>query len=666
MALLVFASTASADTLLMPKRDYLMNVSEVVWGVTTQANGTPFVLDYGDGSPQTAGNVGDRSYIAFNHMYNVSGPMTVQLCVGAGAAIPACPGELATVNVNVYNGVSLSAFDLRGLNINRAIEDGLRYLWVNQVNRAANFPAGTTTTWQNDNSWGPPYTALVALAFQNHGYLLPNNNNAPTGIYERFVVQRALNYVASLLLTLNLTPQTAGDPCAGAITDPCVGLYHNFDPGYSNAVVALPFAASNALSRMSPVGIGNATYVQGQTYGSILQRIMNATAYGQNDGAAPNGGGWIYQFSNNSNQQTDGSTVGWDMLALLDAGAAGTTIPAFVKTEFQTKSLPGALNTDGSFDYRGDNNPAFANSPNLAKSAIGLQGLFYVGTAVSDAQVQAGLTYISDRWNSNALGQTFHCGNGLTNKGCGYGMFNAFKALKLYGVQTLPGVTRAAGPGPIPAGDWYADYVDYLVSTQSAPTSVAGGNWPSLDLSCCELVNQSLYAAIAELILAPVALIQPDPTLFATVGLTPFTADNPIHTEHTVTATATSANNQPVPGATVDFKVLTGHNAGKIGQAVTNAQGQASFTYTDTGPLTGGTDEIQASIGNLDSNIVEKNWIPLRCDTEPDGDVDAADLLTIRQANGQVAGGPNDPRDGNGDGRINVADVRYCSLRLTQ
>ena len=42
-----------------------------------------------------------------------------------------------------------------------------------------------------------------------------------------------------------------------------------------------------------------------------------------------------------------------------------------------------------------------------------------------------------------------------------------------------------------------------------------------------------------------------------------------------------------------------------------------------------------------------------------------ADLLAIRAKNGQNASGPNDPFDPNKDGKINVADVRYCQLRLT-
>ncbi len=53
----------------------------------------------------------------------------------------------------------------------------------------------------------------------------------------------------------------------------------------------------------------------------------------------------------------------------------------------------------------------------------------------------------------------------------------------------------------------------------------------------------------------------------------------------------------------------------------------------------------------------------MRCDSDGDSDVDQADLLAIRGASGQFASSPSDPRDGNGDGRINVADLRYCQLR---
>ena len=127
---------------MMPNRPTLIGINTVVWGVTTQANGTgPCNIDFGDGSgiQNCVGNVvGDRSYIAFDHTYALANTYTAKLTVGA---------ESNTVQIQVYNPASLTDFDLRGVNINRAIEDGLRYLWVNQSNRAANFPASPTTTW---------------------------------------------------------------------------------------------------------------------------------------------------------------------------------------------------------------------------------------------------------------------------------------------------------------------------------------------------------------------------------------------------------------------------------------------------------------------------------------------------------------------------------------
>ena len=56
----------------------------------------------------------------------------------------------------------------------------------------------------------------------------------------------------------------------------------------------------------------------------------------------------------------------------------------------------------------------------------------------------------------------------------------------------------------------------------------------------------------------------------------------------------------------------------------------------------------------------------LACDVNFDNKVTNADLVLIRAKNGQNASGPIDPYDPNRDGKINVADVRYCQLHLTQ
>jgi hypothetical protein len=663
----------------------LMGTSEVVWGVTTQANGTPFVLDYGDGSAQSSGNVTDRSYIAFNHTYAGSGIFTATLCVGAGAAVPGCPVEQATVVLKVYNGALLSAFDLRNLNVNRAIENGLRFLWQQQLNRAANFPAGTTTSWTAD--YPVSNTSFVVLAFENHGYHLPNDNTVPAGVYERFIVQRGLNHILTNTVVQSLNVQTLPapnrDPCVGAGIEPapCTGYRPSGEfPGYSTAVFSLPLAASGALSRTNTAGPG-----AGKTYREVLQRMINTVAWGQIDVLNCTGrGGWHYQLASNGCDTSDGSTVGWNLLALLDATSAGITIPAFVKSEFSSFALPngfnvgGAAGNDGTFDYSADANPLGGNR-NLGKVGIVLQGHYYVGKAVGDSDTQKSINAVNLRWpTGSATGDDgWVCGGARGGMGCGYPMFNVFKGLKLFGVQTLPGVARPAGPGPIPAGDWYADYVDYLITNQVSPTSTTGGNW-DMDFSCCGLSSFYLSpgTAIAELILSPVALIAPDPTLFSTVGLkqgNPLSTNddtNPVGTSHTVTAQVRATGDVPVPGATVNFAVIAGPNTGVSGTCnpvgcVTPASGDVAWTYLSNGNP--GTDNVRASIGNLQSNTLNKIWVVetgLRCDADSNGTVQMADLVIIRAANGQTATGAGDVRDGNSDGVINVADVRYCQLRL--
>src|SRR5439155_18551990 len=135
-------------------------------------------------------------------------------------------------------------------------------------------------------------------------------------------------------------------------------------------------------------------------------------------------------------------------------------------------------------------------------------------------------TYITTNWNSQVGPRDFTCCAGtpsIDNKGCGYSMFNIFKGLKFYGVSTLPGIGRPAGPGAIPADDWYADYVDNLLTNQHNPTSPTGGSWdqnanPTMGWSCCQS-NIIGITSLAELILSPVAFVLPDPILFSTVGL---------------------------------------------------------------------------------------------------------------------------------------------------
>lgn len=623
--LLVAASGAAADTLLMPPRDFLMGsaavpngpgaAGEVVWGVTTLPNHTvasptTYSIDFGDGTAPAVGNVTDRSYIAVNHIFPGAGTFTITFEVTNGGTT-----ETATTTVRVFDATAISESQLKGVNTNRAIEDGLRYLWTAQISRAANFPAGVETNW--GGSYPEPWAALVVLAFENHGYHVPNDDSMPTGLYEKYVVRRGLNYIINHLEAFNigLTPN-GYNPCGGSGSGPdpdgagaalCVALRQiNIHEGYSTSLAILPLAGSNALNRrvLEVTGISNGNFVGGRTIGEVLQRLVNGLAWGQGDSSFGRGS-WSYSFNSGGG---DGSTMGWNVLALLDAEAAGIVVPPFVKDEFINFAIPIGLNNDGSFDYNPNNNPATYGGipPNMAKVGIGLQTMFYGGiVGLGDARVVAARNSVNIRWNGPVGGDSYACNlNGRNNFACSYAMFNVFKGLKLHGITTLPNVTRADD-------DWYAEYVDWLLGNQSAPTTLTGGHWPSLGFSCCGPNDHAVTAAMAELILAPVALIAPDPTLFSTVGLGPATALLAPFGQHTVTAKATSAGGAAVPGATVRFEVISGPNAGKTGQATTDVNGEAAFTYTDDGGP--GRDTIQAFIGTLGSNVVEALWQVPEC-----------------------------------------------------
>lgn len=53
------------------------------------------------------------------------------------------------------------------------------------------------------------------------------------------------------------------------------------------------------------------------------------------------------------------------------------------------------------------------------------------------------------------------------------------------------------------------------------------------------------------------------------------------------------------------------------------------------------------------------------CDVDNDNDVDRNDINLIIAARNQPSSGVDDPRDANGDGIINILDMRLCFLQCT-
>jgi len=603
-----FAS-ASPNVLLMRNRQALKGTPIVVWGNTKLPAGLA-TLTFGDGGGDLNGTIGgaapftDRTYIAALHTYNMTGSFEVKLTVA---------GESETTTVDVVDPASLTTEGLRTVMINNAIEDGLRNLYVTQDNRTA---VSNTQSW----SFDIPHTSLVVLALENHGHFVGND---PTKDVFQDVVQRGLNFIFDRLAKQTLTIEPAGDPCVGVPNDAdrCTGLRSSQNqPGYSTSLAGLAIAGSNAPNRIVGAGLGsiNAQFVAGRTYKEVLQRIINTVAWGAADTGA-NRGGYRYGLDDN---QSDGSAIGWAVLAYLDAQAFGATIPSFVATELafviKASSCPQpAGDLSNGLSYAG------CGRGNVLRTGIALQALKFMGVPANDIRVTNAKNYIGTAWNNlHPNGEDFTCGNpsslgpgsptgSANNKGCLYAMFQVFKGLRLYGVQILPGVNRPANPLNHPrvgdANDWYEDYRDYLIANQQLPITTAGGNWgPNQAFwSCCEN-NNHLITAAAELVLSQAALVLPGSLTVASSASSYSTGASAV-----VTVKALSAGNAPVPGATVNFKVIAGPNAGKpgtTGNVLTDAQGKAAFAYSDVAKIAG-TDQVQASISGLTSNVANVTWV---------------------------------------------------------
>ena len=157
--------------------------------------------------------------------------------------------------------------------------------------------------------------------------------------------------------------------------------------------------------------------------------------------------------------------------------------------------------------------------------------------------------------------------------------------------------------------------------------------------------------------LTPTPVDEDEPAV--AVVVTPPTAINEVGTDHTVTATATTAAGVPDEGVIVRFTVEG--SVETTGQCTTNAQGQCTFTYT--GPPLPGADLITACADNNSSGTIDpgepcgaatKIWILPVLVTTP-GQVTGGGWIT--STGGRVSFGFNAKSDGDKTGgNCNVID----------
>lgn len=334
--------------------------------------------------------------------------------------------------------------------IDAAIQKGLAWLAANQN------PSGYFS-----GSYPLAHTAAAVLAFENEGHF-PGGGTAYSA-----VVEKALDFILAYGHKTSISVQTYG--YTGRNDDPDTngngqGVYFLMSrEAYETGMVMQAIVASNTPSRVVTVGP-----LTGMTYEEVLTDTVDWIAWAQCD-ASTGRGGWKYYPYNNSGGVSDNSVAQWPVLGMIAAEQWGISAPQFVKDELEIwidyiqYKNEGHPNDGGS----GYNYPY--EMVNMAKTGGLLVEMYYVGDDKDTPRVQAAIDYINSRWNIG------HYGTWYGNKGHPYAMFSVFKGLELMEVTEIP---NAPASPETPAGDWWGDYCEFLVNTQTPPTPDPDpGNW---------------------------------------------------------------------------------------------------------------------------------------------------------------------------------------------
>ena len=431
-----------------------------------------------------------------------------------------------------------------------------------------------------DWSWGAAYgyrvghTGLAVLKFEHHAVFGLGVSPFDPGYKYHVQVEKGLDFLFSMA-QLVPPPLTSpwGDPDPDG--DGAVAISEYGDDVYEVGIAMMAIAASNAPARVVNVA-GSA--VNTWTYSRVLQDMVDWMAWAQTDDGAMEGG-WRYAPNEGD---SDNSVSGWAALGLGYAAAPppwgfGLTVPAFVKTELNKWIAYIQNPVDGDAEDGGSGYTDPFGWVNIYKTGNLLYEMALVGDTAATPRVQAAVAYLVRHWNDADQDPGWK-GDATTSQY--QATLSVMKGLEALGINTIDGI------------DWFKDFTDAIVAEQiiDSPSTGhwQGSSWgnPVLDTAWAMLTMQKAV---------------PPPRL----ALTPVTATNPLNSSHLLTARLVDANNQPVPGETITFTVTAGPHAGKTGTGVTDANGQATWSYTGTIP---GDDTIVATGAGVTSNEAKKSW----------------------------------------------------------
>ena len=298
---------------------------------------------------------------------------------------------------------------------------------------------------QADGAWQDPYVespiaitgfavAKLADLAMEQGYESPFDEAYP---YHENVIS-GLDY-----LFLQIAPSACG---SGFVYG---GGYHET---YSAGIAMMAVAASRDPSRM--VGtIGSA--VDGMTYLEVLQGNVDYFECAQNPD-----GGWRYFWTDES---SDNSNTGYATLGLRYAEAFGAVIPQTLKDNLSLFLDAIQTHDPGNPNYGGSQYTIGGGWENLLKTGNLLFELAFVGDGVTDQRVMDAIAYIERHWNDANSDPGWRNPFHYQSMYC---MMKGFEALVIDEI-TVDG-------NPV---DWFAEFVDAILTTQQTDGSWAGDYW---------------------------------------------------------------------------------------------------------------------------------------------------------------------------------------------
>jgi hypothetical protein len=430
-----------------------------------------------------------------------------------------------------------------------------------------------------DGSWSDygnsvGHTGIALLKFETHAAFMGMSPFNPAYPYHT-VVEKGLNFLFSMCTSEVIVIQPAGNPDSNGngigVGCPAPG---GWEPFYEQGLALMAIVASNEPARL--VTVGSQT---GRSFFDVAVDMTDYIAFAQNEsaGAPASRGGWRYEPNS---WDSDNSVSGYISLALAYAEAPppyGFSIPILNWVIIELNNFVTKVQDPVDGDSRDGGSwyvPENWDWVNILKTGNLLAEMALVGDNQSTQRVKDAVDYIERHWSDPDTDPGWGMTGAVNYQAC----FTTMKGFQALGIELIDldnnGVLET---------NWYDEMAERIVRTQNADGSWPWDNWG-------DTIMTTAWAMLTLEKATPPAL-----------SLVPPFDQNPVNTSHTVTATY-KIGGVPQAGVTVNFAVTAGPNMGLNGSDITDANGEATFTYTGSGGT--GMDTIRAT-------AVDQSGVPL-------------------------------------------------------